>query len=220
MKHTRCFQRVVSLQGASVTVSSKPENSSNGQATPEQLEGWLGAIAMGDRTAFNALYKATSPHLFALLLRMLKRRATAEDALQDCYVKIWKKADSYQLGRGKPMAWLYSVARYRALDMIRQRRIEVDVDDVAESALLTTLAGEVKPADAEQKADDMARLQQVAGCLEELSAEQKRALLLAYYEGYSHSEISSSLDVPVGTVKSWIRRGLLALRQCMGLVDA
>ncbi len=187
------------------------------QPIPEQLEQWLGAIALGDRSAFTALYTATSPHLFALLLRMLKTRSAAEDALQDCYVKVWNKAGSYQQGRGKPMAWLYSVARYRALDMIRQRRNTVDVDDVAETDLLSTLAGAVEVTSAEQQADDSANLQRVAGCLEELSEEQKRALLLAYYEGYSHSEIAGGLDVPVGTVKSWIRRGLLALRQCMGL---
>lgn len=192
-------------------------SSSNSQPTPEQLEQWLGAIALGDRSAFTSLYRATSPHLFALLVRMLKTSTAAEDAMQDCYVKIWNRAGSYQLGRGKPMAWLYSVARYRALDLIRQRRIDVDVDDVAETAMLSNLAGKIEVTSAEQQADDNASLQQVAGCLEELSAEQKRSLLLAYYEGYSHSEIADGLEVPVGTVKSWIRRGLLALRQCMGL---
>ena len=189
------------------------------QPSVTELEQWLGAIALGDRIAFNALYEATSPHLFALLLRMLKTTAAAEDALQDCYVKIWNRAGSYQQGRGKPMAWLYSVARYRALDIIRQRRSDVDVDDVAESALLKNLAGDVPVATAEQQADDNASLQRIARCLEALSAEQKRSLLLAYYEGYSHSEIAERLDVPVGTVKSWIRRGLLALRQCLGLTQ-
>src|SRR5690349_10267950 len=91
----------------------------------DPLEGLLAAVARGDRSAFAELYAATSAQLLALLLRMLQRRDWAEEALQDCYVRIWQKSDSYSPERGAPMAWLATIARYRALDLLRARRPEV-----------------------------------------------------------------------------------------------
>src|SRR5690349_10972032 len=98
-------------------------------ADPELLAHWLNATARGDRAAFRALYENTSSHLLGLLLRMLRRRDLAEEALQDCYVRIWRNAGTYAPERGAPMAWLVGIARNRALDLLRRNRPEVSLDD-------------------------------------------------------------------------------------------
>jgi RNA polymerase sigma-70 factor, ECF subfamily len=185
-------------------------------ADPELLAHWLNATARGDRVAFQALYRAASPHLFALLLRMLRRRDLAEEALQDCFVRIWQKADTYAPARGAPLTWLMSIARYRALDLIRRQRPEVSLDDDNGVDLDTVQAeaGEASPDPlrASLAGESLAALNE---CLETLQDQQRRSVLLAYYEGYTHEELAQRLDKPLGTVKSWVRRGLQRLRECL-----
>jgi RNA polymerase sigma-70 factor (ECF subfamily) len=184
---------------------------------PELLTHWLNATARGDRAAFQALYRAASPHLFALLLRMLKRRDLAEEALQDCFVRIWQKADTYAPARGAPLTWLMSIARYRALDLIRRQRPEVSLDDEESGIDLDTFQSEAAeaspdPLQASISGESLAALNE---CLEILQDQQRRSVLLAYYEGYTHEELAQHLDKPLGTVKSWVRRGLQRLRECL-----
>ncbi|MGH8481930.1 MAG: sigma-70 family RNA polymerase sigma factor, partial [Nevskiaceae bacterium] len=180
----------------------------------DPLEGLLAAIGRGDRGAFAELYAATSPKLLALLLRMLQRREWAEEALQDCYVRIWQKSESYAPERGAPMAWLTTIARYRALDLLRARRPEV-----GESSFDAERPSPLERADEGTGPEDGAALREGIGrledCMKGLSEEQRRSVLLAYYEGYTHSELARRLQAPIGTVKSWVRRGLLQLRDCM-----
>lgn len=179
------------------------------------LEGLLAAVARGDRTAFAELYAATSPQLLALLLRMLQRRDWAEEALQDCYVRIWQKSDSYSPERGAPMAWLATIARYRALDLLRARRPEVSESSFDEDKA-SPLEREDEAPGPESLAAQREGIGRLDDCMKGLIEEQRRSVLLAYYEGYTHSELARRMKAPMGTVKSWVRRGLLQLRDCMG----
>jgi RNA polymerase sigma-70 factor (ECF subfamily) len=179
------------------------------------LEAPLAAIARGDRRAFAELYAATSPQLLALLLRMLQRRDWAEEALQDCYVRIWQKSESYSPERGAPLAWLTTIARYRALDLLRARRPEVtesSFDEDLPSPLERATEGQ-SPEEGAMQREGIGRLED---CMAGLIEEQRKSVLLAYYEGYTHSELARRMKAPMGTVKSWVRRGLLQLRDCMG----
>ncbi|MDD3761965.1 MAG: sigma-70 family RNA polymerase sigma factor [Nevskiales bacterium] len=173
------------------------------------------ATADGDQRAFKSLYDASSPHLFGVLLRMLKRRDWAEEALQDCYLKIWQKADTYAPEKGAPLAWLTTVARYRALDLLRMKRPEVEMPEEGEAPPMTFADGGsgVNP---EARAVEGEGLDRLGECMDGLQDEQRRSVLLAYYEGYTHQELASVMQAPLGTVKSWVRRGLQRLRECLG----
>lgn len=179
----------------------------------DELTLWLQATAAGDQQAFQKLYDATSPQLYALLLRILTDTDWAQDALQDAYVKIWQKADTYTADRGAPLTWLLSIARYRALDALRHRRPEFTMPEDPNLAA-ALLEDEVAPGPAEQN-QTLQSLEAVQTCLATLSSEQRQSVLLAYYEGLTHPELAERMDAPMGSVKSWIRRGLARLRQCL-----
>ncbi len=183
-------------------------------ADADRLARLLAATAGGDAAAFRALYDASSAHLFGLLLRMLKRRDWAEEALQDCYLKIWQKADTYAPDKGAPLTWLMSVARYRALDLLRLRRPEVALPDTDDDASLA-YADPSHDADPQARAMEGEGLGRLRDCLRELPVEQQRSVLLAYYEGYTHQELAREMNAPLGTIKSWVRRGLQRLRECL-----
>ncbi|ULQ47909.1 sigma-70 family RNA polymerase sigma factor [Flagellatimonas centrodinii] len=176
----------------------------------ERLVALLRATAERDVLAFRRLYEATSSHLFGLLVRMLRQRDWAEEALQDCYLKIWNRAESYAPDKGTPLAWMMTIARYRALDLLRARREHLSLDD--DSGRPEPIDLEPGPADDAETQEQLHRLED---CLTELPDEQRRSVLLAYYEGYTHSELASQLSSPLGTVKSWVRRGLSRLRECL-----
>lgn len=185
-------------------------------ADPELLAHWLHASARGDRRAFQALYRAASPHLFALLLRMLRRRDLAEEALQDCFVRIWQKASTYAPERGAPLTWLMSIARYRALDLIRRQRPEVSLEDDEGSAL--EFADDVNdngPPNPLERSMTLQSLGALDECLQTLQDAQRESVLMTYYEGYTHEELAQRMGKPLGTVKSWVRRGLQRLRECL-----
>lgn len=177
-----------------------------------RLEELLAATARGDQKSFRNLYEASSSHLFGLLLRMLKRRDWAEEALQDCYVKIWQKADTYAPEKGAPLTWLMTVARYRALDLLRMKRPEVEMPEENEAAPLTF---EDESEDPLARAEEQEGMFALRKCMKGLQDEQQRSVLLAYYEGYTHQELAVAMKAPLGTVKSWVRRGLQKLRECL-----
>lgn len=178
----------------------------------KDLADWLASAAGGDEQAFASLYQAVAPQIYALLLRMLKRRDWAEEALQDAFLKIWQNAETYTPDRGAPLAWLMSIARYRALDLLRRKRPEVPIGDEGEAAFLGIADIGQEPYAQSEELDALTALQH---CLETLQEEQRESVLLAYYEGYSHSELARRLKAPLGTVKSWVRRGLIRLRECL-----
>ena len=181
-------------------------------AEAAQLTQLLSATAAGDQRAFRELYDACSPHLFGLLLRMLKRRDWAEEALQDCFLKVWQKAETYAPEKGAPLTWLMTVARYRALDLLRVKRPEVDMPEEGEDQSLSFADDAQSPEDGAIESEGIGRLDD---CMKGLQEEQRQSVLLAYYEGYTHQELAERLKAPLGTVKSWVRRGLSRLRECL-----
>ena len=172
----------------------------------------LARCAQGDRGAFQRLYQASSPKLYGVALRILRRDDWAEEILQECYVSIWVHARDYRPGLAAPMTWMTSIVRNRCLDWLRRPAFEV-AD--AEGALTESAASENPGPLAElERAKDGRAL---ARCLGELEAKQRQAIALAFYDGLSHAELASHLREPLGTVKTWVRRGLLRLKSCLEL---
>lgn len=170
-----------------------------------ELAQLLQRCAAQDSVAFRTLYDKTSPILFARLLRMLRRRAVAEEALQDVYVRIWQRAAQFEMGRGRALAWMVTIARYCAIDLMRRERMTLVSDDsLAEIADESAVedGGLEKPNNFEH-------------CIGLLNDNTRQCLTLAFVEGRSHDEIARLTTNPLGSVKSWIRRGLLALKECL-----
>jgi RNA polymerase sigma factor (sigma-70 family) len=171
----------------------------------------LARTALADQKAFAELYRLTSAHLYAVALRILRESAAAEEVLQESFVNIWNHAGSYVAAKSQPFTWLTSIVRNRCLDQLRRREVEtVTLDDEDEGTALrdeapTPLEMLVSGADARA----------VKACVETLDAGQKQALALAFYRGLSHSELAAHLKQPLGTVKSWVRRGLERLKACL-----
>ena len=151
-----------------------------------------------------------APILLAVLLRMLRRRDVAEDVLQDVFVKVWQQASQYDQGRGRPLAWLVSIARYRAIDLQRAHRPTVVIDE--EQAMHEPQFQVAGPAEG---AEALAAGSALMRCLELIAAPQRRCIVLAYADGLTHDQIARSVGEPLGTVKSWVRRSLLSLRRCL-----
>jgi RNA polymerase sigma-70 factor, ECF subfamily len=170
----------------------------------------LATCAAGDRKAFERLYRLTSARLYATARRMLRSEALAQECLQDAYVSIWRNAGSYQPDKSAPLTWMTSIVRHRALDMLRTGAREVTMDDPQR---LIGLVDAAAPLDGRDGPDYVPELHP---CLEQLRAEQRECLRLAYFDGLSHAEVAERLMVPLGTVKSWVRRALLQLRECLG----
>lgn len=181
-------------------------------ADAAHLANLLAATAQGDQRAFRQLYETSSAHLFGLLLRILKRRDWAEEALQDCFLKVWQKAETYAPDKGAPLTWLMTVARYRALDLLRMKRPEVEMPEEDEQQSLSFADHGQSPEDGAVEGEGIGRLE---NCMKGLQDEQRKSVLLAYYEGYTHQELAARLKAPLGTVKSWVRRGLSKLRECL-----
>lgn len=172
------------------------------------------ATAARDAAAFETLYRKSSPLLLAVALRIVGRRELAEDVLHDAYLKIWHAAASFDPAAPRPVAWMVSIVRHRAIDLVSsadQARVELLGED--SHAVLDTALGETATAD--ELADATRRAATIRGCLEELQAPQRQALVLAYHHGLSHGELSAYLKKPLGTVKSWVRRALDNMRVCV-----
>jgi RNA polymerase sigma-70 factor, ECF subfamily len=182
-------------------------NAEQDAATVETL---LRRCAARERDAFEELYRIAAPRMMACLVAILRRRELAEEALQDVMVRVWQRAGQFDAYRGRPMAWLVSIARYHAIDQLRARRPLVALD-AAVAARLDDASALATINEAESGRTSRA----LQRCLELLNPEQRRSLVLAYTHGYSHEEIASTMVSPLGTVKSWVRRGLTSLRRCL-----
>jgi RNA polymerase sigma-70 factor (ECF subfamily) len=176
----------------------------------EAIAAALAQTALGNRQAFGQLYELTSAKLFAVVLRIVQDRAVAEEVLQECYVSVWQHASEYAAARSQPMTWLAAIVRNRALDWARRGRIATsELDDL----LQETLADEAPTPD--QRLSESAEAGRVTRCLGGLEGKERQAIGLAFYHGLSHSEVASHLAVPLGTIKSHIRRGLMKLKECL-----
>jgi len=177
-----------------------------------RIRGLLERISAGDATAFAALYDETSTYLYAVLLRMLRDREQASEALQDCYIRIWRRSTTYTPDRGDASAWLVGIARYRAIDLVRSRqqhatRLAANASDLRDAA--------VPVRSPELDAIVLTDIDRLSRCLGVMHESQRTCLLLSFYEGYSNQELADQLDLPLGTVKARIRRALVRLRQCL-----
>ncbi|ALS34969.1 sigma-70 family RNA polymerase sigma factor [Pseudoalteromonas sp. K222D] len=165
----------------------------------------LCSTAQGDKHAFANLYQQTSGKLFAITLNMLTNRAHAEEVLQEAFIKIWHNASEYNSSKGTVISWMISIVRYRSLDALRYNKVRKEQsladDDINEHDIEVSYAENTK----------------LVSCIEQLEPQQKQAIHLAYYKGLSHSELVDHIDTPLGTVKSWIRRGLVQLQRCLTL---
>lgn len=178
--------------------------------TREALAIELGKTGQGDRAAFQRVYEATSSKLLGVCLRILGDRGLAEDVLQDTYLTVWRRAETFDATRASPITWLVTIARNRAIDRLRSAGARVQtrpVDDAFEVEDAAPLASEQI-----ESADEARRLN---GCLEELDDKVGGAIRTAFFEGVTYDELSRREAVPLGTMKSWIRRGLLKLRACL-----
>ncbi len=178
----------------------------------DRLQQLLNQCAQGDDDAFAELYRLMAPKLFPLSIRMLKRRDWAEEALQESFVKIWQGAGRYDPGRGSVMTWMTSIVRYRCLDMLRHERLQPALEDTQDYESDTNPGSE--PMQATLLSSET---QALLRCMDKLDVRQRRSILLAYYGGYTHREIAHRMGAPVGTVKSWIRRSLERIKECLGI---
>ena len=184
--------------------------------TPAEFdyEAALTACATGDRRALHQLYAHEGSRLLGVALRIVRSKALAEDIVHDAWMNIWTRAASFDGSRGSARGWIYSVTRNLALNAVRDGAKHVEVDDTTIQTLEANLSMDAYQdmADAFELNADLGRLQP---CLQALDAPRRNCVLFAYVEGCSHGEIATRLGAPLGTVKAWIRRSLLSLRECM-----
>jgi RNA polymerase sigma-70 factor (ECF subfamily) len=173
----------------------------------------LERIAARDASAVGELYDRYSGLLFSIILRILRDRSEAEDVLQEVFVRVWTRADTYDGRLGAPGAWLTRMARNRAIDKLRAKRVRADVDaqEGSETDHVAELAVTIETP--ERAAQDKERNASVRNALATLSGEQRALITAAFYEGYTHSELASRFGLPLGTVKTRIRTGMLAMRE-------
>ena len=166
------------------------------------------AVARGSRSALKRLYELESRRLYGIALRIVRRPEVAADVLQEAFIQIWQNAQSYSPERGAGAAWLTGIVRFRALDAVRKHGREVLSDDPG-------LGDEAQEPDVVDRIAAKAEAGALKRCLGRLDDQQRRCVTLAFVDGFSHVEIAERLAAPLGTVKSWVRRGLLALRSCL-----
>ncbi len=176
----------------------------------ELLVHCLCQTALANRSAFKMLYDRSSPVLLSIIKRIVIDIETAEDVLQETFIKVWYQAQSYRSDKSKPMTWLASIARNCAIDTLRKNKKRSRTYSLDETAF--EHADERSYTSAEEGVGNY----KLIGCMNKLEPEQRKAILASYCEGYSHRELSESLGTPIGTVKSWIRRSLLTLKKCLG----
>lgn len=172
------------------------------------LEDLLYRCALHDAKALSRLYEMTSARLFALSLKIVTRQDIAEDVLQDSFINIWNKADQFRGDKGSALSWMVGIVRNKAIDWIRKNPLGRDVSD---EALLENYTVDVQ--------DDLTAydgdLQALMDCMDGLDEVQRKAISDVYYQGFTHKEYSTKSGHPLGTIKSWIRRGLQALKKCL-----
>ena len=175
----------------------------------QDIEGLLARCGLGDRAAFGDLYGRTGGKLYGVAFRILGNRSDAEEVVQEAFVKIWHSAGRFQAGRGSAQGWMISIARNQAIDFMRARRAPTrdiaDMVDLADSG--------PTPEASAMGSDDRRR---IGACLETLPADRAKAVQAAYIEGWSYDELAQRFDVPLNTMRTWLRRALISLRECLG----
>ena len=175
-----------------------------------QLRNALVAVSDGDRGALKTVYELTSPKVYGTIVRIVRSRDRSEDVLQDVYVRVWSRAGRFDPGKGSAITWLCTIARNAALNEVRRSGRAHEVSDQAIPEV---------PDDASPPADEWLchaeEREALNRCMEELQPDHRRSIRMAFFEGYSYSQLAEKVEVPLGTMKSWIRRGLSALKGCL-----
>ena len=170
----------------------------------------LARMPRGDRAALQTVYRLTSAKLFAVVLRILGERSEAEDVLQDVYLTVWRKAGDFDSRRASPMTWLIAIARNRAIDRLRAGRPSRNMAPIEVAADLAD------PAPAADRLLETAQTQaRLHVCLDALAQHERAALRGAYFDGNTYEELAERMTVPLGTMKSWIRRAMIKLKACL-----
>ncbi|RVU45069.1 sigma-70 family RNA polymerase sigma factor [Rubrivivax rivuli] len=197
----------------------KPLDERDWPEKSRELAQLLARTGLGDRQAFSRLYERTSGHLFAVVLRIQRDRAMAEDLLQEVYVAVWKAASSFDAARSQPLTWLTHIARNRAIDSLRRAQsqprtesLSVNEDEGQPDPAEALASDEPGPLELLNQASEKRELVQ---CMERLTPTQRQSVALAFYDGLSHAEVAAHLREPLGTVKSWVRRALNTLKSCL-----
>lgn len=175
----------------------------------DQLFDLIARCALKDSESFKFLYEATSAKLFGVALRILKTEARAEEALQEAYLKVWRSAGSYSTSRGRPMTWLINIVRNQSLDMLRA---SVSRQEEAHVVLDEELEDDINLSSNLETSDELKRLMH---CMKQLSEDQQTCILMVYHKGFTPTEASKKEGWPLGTVKTWLRRGLASIRWCL-----
>lgn len=192
------------MRAPGMTPSDSPSTSA-----ASGLDAQLSRAAEGDRDAFEAVYRASASRLFGICLRVLRDREEAEDALQEVYVRVWRKAGQFDAARAGAATWLATIARNTAIDRLRAR----PQAQLAPVDLVEAMPDDADtPVEASARADDHARLD---ACFETLEPRRRRLIRAAFFDGSTYEELARRAGSPLGTVKSWIRRGLMQLRVCL-----
>ncbi len=171
----------------------------------------LAAVAKGDEAAFERLYTATRAKLFGVVLRILRRQDLAEEVIQEVYVKIWNNAGQFNPGVASPITWMASIARNRAIDVVRKKG-ETSIEE--EPAAMDVAADTPDPLARREMTEELRRLLE---CVGQLEPERQKLVLLAYYNGWSREQLAVKFEKPVNTVKTWLRRSMMDIRACLGL---
>ncbi len=174
--------------------------------TAERL---LVEVARQDAEAFRRLYDLASPKLFAIALRICRDRSLAEDAVQETFTAVWRRASAFDAKRGTGMVWLAAIARNRSIDMLRRRTKDARTQTGVYQEDLMRIP------DLENARADYAELDALMNCLAELDEAQRQTVLLAYYEGWTREELGQKFETPVNTIKTRLRRGIAKLRGCL-----
>ena len=187
-----------------------------------ELAQLLARAGLGDRAAFATLYDKTSAHLFAVVLRINRDKGQAEDVLQEVYVSVWRSSGSFDAAQSQPLTWLTRIARNRAIDSLRRAQTQPQFEHRFSGGIST---GEEEHDVYDDKADDApgplellsraSDARALTDCMQDLSAPQRQSLAMAFYDGLSHAEVAEKMGQPLGTVKSWVRRALSALKGCL-----
>jgi RNA polymerase sigma-70 factor, ECF subfamily len=180
------------------------------QSSTTHLADLLSRVAQQDRAAFASLYRSVSAKLFGIILRILRRHELAEEVLQEVFLTIWRRAGAYDRSQASPITWMCAIARNRAIDEVRKRSLPladapVEQFEIAADALL--------PAEQLELNEALTRLEQ---CLNALEAPRRMLVQLAYLEGWSRDELGMKFGHPTGTIKTWLHRGLIQLKECLG----
>lgn len=176
----------------------------------QHLQALLFQCAEKREPALAEIYRLASPHLFALARRMLRDQGAAEDVLQECFISIWREAGQYQADQSQPMTWMMRIVRNRCIDRLRRPEVLVpDPDDALTLAMADDSPGPLARLDASLEG------RRLADCMSQLEGPQRVAIAMAFFDDMAHPDIAARLDAPLGTIKSWIRRGLQRLKRCL-----